>query len=59
VYVKQLQRQQGVHPDRLQLQWVSAAEGNVLAKKLYEMEKVLEKGKAGDYAPEIEVKGGD
>ncbi|MHA2168835.1 MAG: hydrogenase iron-sulfur subunit [Candidatus Kariarchaeaceae archaeon] len=58
-WVKQLQRQQGVHPDRLQLQWVSAAEGNVLAKKLYEMEKVLEKGKAGDYAPEIEVKGGD
>jgi heterodisulfide reductase subunit A2 len=33
----------GIDDDRLQLQWVSAAEGGVLAKKLYEMEKVLHK----------------
>lgn len=42
----------GIDPDRLQLQWVSAAEGSVLAKKLYEMEEVLHKnngkGAAGD-----------
>jgi heterodisulfide reductase subunit A len=33
----------GVDPDRLQLQWVSAAEGKVLAAKLYEMEEILKR----------------
>jgi heterodisulfide reductase subunit A len=46
----------GMNGDRLQLQWVSAAEGSVLASKLYEMQEVLdrhkeslkEKGNGGD-----------
>ncbi len=33
----------GIEPERLQLQWVSASEGIVLAKKLYEMEEVLKR----------------
>lgn len=33
----------GIDPDRLQLQWVSAAEGSVLAKKLYVMQDVIDK----------------
>ncbi len=42
----------GIDPDRLQLQWVSAAEGSVLASKLYEMQKVIDK-----YKEELKTKG--
>jgi heterodisulfide reductase subunit A len=35
----------GIKPERLQLQWVSAAEGRVLAQKLEEMEEVLKQVK--------------
>jgi heterodisulfide reductase subunit A len=35
----------GIKPERLQLQWVSASEGKVLAKKLEEMEGVLKQVK--------------
>ena len=41
-WVKKLSRK-GISEDRLQLQWVSAAEGKVLAQKLYEMEEVLKR----------------
>lgn len=39
---KKIQRK-GIEEDRLQLQWVSAAEGKVLAAKLYEMDAMLKK----------------
>jgi heterodisulfide reductase subunit A len=35
----------GIKPERLQLQWVSAAEGRVLAHKLEEMEEILKQVK--------------
>lgn len=41
--VKRKLGKKGIDEERLQLQWVSAAEGIVLANKLGEMEKVLEK----------------
>ncbi|MHA2250625.1 MAG: hydrogenase iron-sulfur subunit [Candidatus Kariarchaeaceae archaeon] len=57
-WVKQYERK-GIAPERLQLQWVSAAEGNVLARKLYEMEEVLARLKGGETTPELKVEGGD
>ncbi len=41
-WVKKFQRQ-GVHPDRLQLRWISAAEGREFAEKLAEMDAVIQK----------------
>ncbi len=35
-------KQKGIDPKRLQLQWVSASEGKILAQKLNEMEEVLD-----------------
>jgi heterodisulfide reductase subunit A len=40
---------QGVTPERLQLRWISAAEGKEFAEKLHEMDKIIKtnRGKAG------------
>ena len=38
-------RSKGIDPERLQLQWVSASEGKVLARKLKEMDEMLQKKK--------------
>ena len=38
----------GIDPERLQLQWVSASEGKVLAKKLKEMDEMLRRKKHSD-----------
>lgn len=43
-WVKKLTRK-GISEDRIQLQWVSAAEGKVLAQKLHEMEEVIKRNK--------------
>jgi heterodisulfide reductase subunit A len=39
-WVKKLNRQ-GIDPDRLQLSWISAAEGKEFAEKLHEMDQVI------------------
>ena len=44
----------GINPERLQLQWVSAAEGGVLAAKPYEMQEVLDR-----YKETLKGDGGD
>jgi heterodisulfide reductase subunit A len=54
---KKLQRK-GIEEERLQLQWVSAAEGKVLAEKLYEMEAMLQKFNAERLEKPMSVGGG-
>jgi heterodisulfide reductase subunit A len=41
-WVKKFQRQ-GINPERLQLQWISAAEGKEFAEKLQEMDNVVKR----------------
>jgi len=36
-------KRKGIDPERLQLRWISAAEGKEFAMKLHEMEEVLER----------------
>ena len=50
-------RRKGVDPERLQLRWISAAEGKEFAEKITEMDKVVKRFNqeiAGDRAGEVQ-----
>jgi heterodisulfide reductase subunit A len=46
---------QGIATDRLQLRWISAAEGKEFAEKIAEMDQVIQAGLAGSRSPQAEA----
>lgn len=52
-------RTKGIDPERLQLQWVSASEGKVLAKKLKEMDEMIRRKKGSSSPQDAAAVGGE